>query len=129
MDFISMRDFRNQSTQVWNKLSNEEEIVITSNGRPRAFLVNIPDGFFDEMLTGIRQAKEQIKPLRQGRHNRKAQVDFAASREKFDRDHSSEEMKASWQELRDMLSGIDGSGIDLERMKAERRARKYERHD
>ena len=67
MDFISMRDFRTKTTQVWEKLSNDEEIVITNNGRPRAFLVNIPEGLFDETLSGIRQAKAQIKPKsRQG---------------------------------------------------------------
>jgi len=54
MNFISMRDFRTQTTQVWDKLENDEEIVITSNGRPKAFLINIPEGLFDEMLSGIR---------------------------------------------------------------------------
>ena len=61
MDFISMFDFRTQTTQVWDKLDNDEEIVITNNGRPRAFLINIPEGFFDEMLTGIRKARAQIR--------------------------------------------------------------------
>ena len=128
MDFISMRDFRTQTTQVWEKLNNEEEIVITSNGRPRAFLLNIPDGLFDEILTGIRQVKARVKPRQQDTRGSNKQIDFAAAREKFDREHSSEEMKASWQELKVMLSGIDGGGIDLAVQKAERRASKYERN-
>jgi len=103
-----MQDFGTQTRRVWDKLNNEEEIVITNDGQPRAFLVNIPDGFFNEILTGIRQVKSQIKPRQ---NNNKTQ--FAAARECFDREHSSEEMTASWQELRDMLSNIDGSSVDL----------------
>ena len=60
MDFVSMRDFRTQTSQIWEKLENGEEIVITNNGKPRAFLINIPDGFFDEMLSGIRYAKNRL---------------------------------------------------------------------
>ena len=59
MQFVSMRDFRTQTTRVWSQLKNGEEIVITNNGRPRAFLVNIPDGLFDKMLDSIRQAQKQ----------------------------------------------------------------------
>ena len=40
-----------------------------------------------------------------------------------------EERRAAMQEIRESLSGIDGSSIDLERMRAERRAAKYERTD
>ena len=39
---------------------------------------------------------------------------------------SDEGMKASWQELREMFSDIDGSDIDLKKMRTERRAAKYE---
>jgi antitoxin (DNA-binding transcriptional repressor) of toxin-antitoxin stability system len=124
-----MRDFRTQTTRVWDKLNNEEEIVITNNGRPRAFLVSIPDGFFDEILTGIRQVKTQIKPRLQENRNSKTQLDFAAAREHFDREHSTEEMTASWRSLKEMLSGIDGGEIDLRLLRAERRASKYERDD
>jgi len=105
-----MRDFRTQTTKVWENLSNEEEIVITNNGRPRAFLVNIPEGLFDEMLTGIRQAKANIH------------IEAKQALSKY----SSEEKQASWQELRELLADVDGSDIDLKQMRAERRAAKYE---
>ena len=42
---------------------------------------------------------------------------------------SVEERRAAMHELRGLLAGIDGSGIDLGRMRAERRAAKYERND
>jgi len=109
-----MRDFRTQTTQVWDKLSADEEIVITNNGRPRAFLVNIPDGCFDEVLTGIRQTKAKAAAKAPG---------GLANRT------SPEEKRAAMQEIRELLAGIDGNSIDLKQMRAERRAAKYERHD
>jgi len=123
MDFMSIRDFRTQTALVWDKLDNDEEIVITNNGRPRAFLINIPEGYFDEILSGIRQAKAQISPQNH-LHNGLRQ-----ERERFAREHTAEEMKTSWQELRDMLADIDGNDIDLKQLRAERRAAKYERTD
>jgi len=55
MDFMTIRDFR--SSSVWNKLSNEEEIVLTNNGRPAALILSITDGNFEELLNCVRQAK------------------------------------------------------------------------
>jgi len=123
MDFISMRDLRTQATQVWDKLDRDEEIVLTNNGRPRAFIINIPEGYFDEMLSGIRQAKARIKP------QLTPQVDYEQQRERFKREHTPEVMTASWQELKNMLVGIDGNSIDLNQERAERRASKYECND
>ena len=39
------------------------------------------------------------------------------------------ERRIAMQEIRNLLSGIDGNSIDLDRMKAERRTVKYERND
>ena len=115
MEFISMRDFRTETTKVWDKLNNDEEIVITNNGRPRAFLVSIPEGTFDEVLSGIRKAKAQIKP-------RNAQQYFLQK-------HTPAERAAAMQEIRELLSDVDGNGIDIKQIRAERRAVKYEYND
>ena len=40
---------------------------------------------------------------------------------------SIEQRRIAMQEVREMLAGIDGSGIDLDQMRAERRAARYER--
>jgi len=40
---------------------------------------------------------------------------------------STEQRWAAMQEIRDLLSDVDGSGIDLDQMRAERRAAKCER--
>ena len=42
---------------------------------------------------------------------------------------SVEERRAAMQEIRGLLAGFEGSSIDLDRMKEERRAAKYERID
>jgi DNA-damage-inducible protein J len=42
---------------------------------------------------------------------------------------SIEQRRASLQEVRNLLADVDGNNIDLEEMKAERRAEKYERND
>jgi DNA-damage-inducible protein J len=42
---------------------------------------------------------------------------------------SVEERRAAMQEIRELLANIDGGSIDLNRMKAERRAAKYENTD
>jgi prevent-host-death family protein len=57
MQFVTVRDFRSSSKEIWDKLSRDEEIVITNNGRPTALLVPIAEGNFEETLSGIRQAK------------------------------------------------------------------------
>jgi DNA-damage-inducible protein J len=42
---------------------------------------------------------------------------------------SVEQRRAAMQEIRDLLSGIYGNGVDLDNMRAERRVVKYERTD
>ena len=42
---------------------------------------------------------------------------------------SIEQRRAAMQEIRDLLANVDGNSIDLNQMKAERRAAKFERND
>ena len=57
MQFVTVRDFRSSPKVVWDKLSSDEEIVVTNNGKPMALLLNIPEGNFEETLASVRQAK------------------------------------------------------------------------
>ena len=41
MKFLSVRDLRGKSAQIWKELPDEREMVITSNGRPIAILAAI----------------------------------------------------------------------------------------
>jgi antitoxin (DNA-binding transcriptional repressor) of toxin-antitoxin stability system len=57
MKFISVRDLRGKSAQVWKNLPAEREVVITSNGRPIAILSAVNESNLEESLSAIRQAR------------------------------------------------------------------------
>ena len=57
MKFLSVRDLRSKSAQVWKDLPSERELIITSNGRPIAILAAISESNLEESLTAFRQAR------------------------------------------------------------------------
>ncbi|MCK8602609.1 type II toxin-antitoxin system Phd/YefM family antitoxin [Desulfoferrobacter suflitae] len=57
MKFISVRDLRGKSADVWKELPAEREIVVTSNGRPIAILSAVSESNLEESLSAIRQAR------------------------------------------------------------------------
>jgi len=57
MKFVSVRDFRNSSRDIWEKVSNDEDVVVTNNGKPTAILVNVSENNLEEVLASIRQAR------------------------------------------------------------------------
>ena len=57
MKFISVRDLRSKSAQVWKQLSQEREMIITSNGRPIAIIAAISDSDLEESRSAFRQAR------------------------------------------------------------------------
>ena len=57
MKFISVRDLRSKSAQVWKQLPQEREMIITSNGRPIAIIAAISDSNLEESLSAFRQAR------------------------------------------------------------------------
>ena len=57
MKFISVRDLRSKSAQVWKQLPEEREMIITSNGRPIAIIAAISDSNLEESLSAFRQAR------------------------------------------------------------------------
>ena len=57
MKFLSVRDLRAQSAQVWKDLSLEKEMVITNNGRPVAVLASVDEETVESSLNAWRQAK------------------------------------------------------------------------
>ncbi len=57
MKFLSVRDFRSKSAQVWKQLRKEDEMVITSNGKPVALLTALSDENLEETLKTIRKAR------------------------------------------------------------------------
>jgi antitoxin (DNA-binding transcriptional repressor) of toxin-antitoxin stability system len=43
MKFLSVRDLKTKSSKVWKELSDQKDMVITSNGRPIAILSSITE--------------------------------------------------------------------------------------
>ncbi len=59
MRFVSVRELRNQSALVWKVLSEEKDLVITSNGKPIALLSAMVEEDLEESLGAVRRARAQ----------------------------------------------------------------------
>jgi antitoxin (DNA-binding transcriptional repressor) of toxin-antitoxin stability system len=57
MKFITARELRGASANLWDILPEEKEIVVTLNGKPVALITPISDTNFDASLREIRRAK------------------------------------------------------------------------
>ena len=57
MKFLSVRDIKTKSSQVWQELPELKEMVITNNGRPIALLSSINENNLEQVLTAFRRAR------------------------------------------------------------------------
>ena len=64
MKFLSVRDLKTKSSQVWKDLPEQKEMVVTSNGRPIALLSSINENNLEQVLTAFRRARATM-PWRQ----------------------------------------------------------------
>ena len=78
MKFLSVRDLRGRSAEVWRELSVEREMVVTSNGRPVALLTAVDEANVEESLAAWRQvrATQAVTSIQQ-QSMRKGTDDFA----------------------------------------------------
>lgn len=60
MKFITVRDLRTIPAQIWKQLPAEQEMVVTSNGRPIALLTPMDEGNLEDSLTAIRRARAVV---------------------------------------------------------------------
>jgi prevent-host-death family protein len=67
MRFLTVRDLRNKSAQVWKDLSEEKEMIITNNGRPIAILSSINESNLETSLNSIRRSRlvEAVSSIQQ----------------------------------------------------------------
>jgi len=67
MDFVSVRDLKIKTGDVWKKLDQEKELVITSNGKPIALMSGITGQTLESTLMAVRRARGEgaIRALRQ----------------------------------------------------------------
>ena len=57
MKFLSVRDLKTESSQVWKDLPDQKEMIVTSNGRPIALLSSINENNLEQVLTAFRHAR------------------------------------------------------------------------
>ncbi|MDP3723691.1 MAG: type II toxin-antitoxin system prevent-host-death family antitoxin [Candidatus Omnitrophota bacterium] len=57
MRFVSVRDLRGKSSEIWRRVSAEKDVVVTSNGHPIAILSAVSEDNIEESLAAIRQAR------------------------------------------------------------------------
>ena len=57
MKFLSVRDLKTKSSQVWKELPGQKEMIVTSNGRPIALLSSINENNLEQVLTAFRRAR------------------------------------------------------------------------
>ena len=72
MKFITVRDIRTTPAQVWKQLPEEQEIVITNNGKPIALLTPITDDTLEQTLSVVRQARaiDAVRRMQQDARDR-----------------------------------------------------------
>jgi len=56
MRFISVRDLSAKPQEIWSKIK-EEEVVITSNGKPIALLSRVTEETLDKTIRTIRRSR------------------------------------------------------------------------
>ncbi len=81
MKFITVRDLRGRSGQVWNKLAREREVILTSNGKPIAILSAVTEDTLEESLAAVRRARSVAAVETLQRKSVKAGIDRFSSKE------------------------------------------------
>ena len=57
MKFVTVRDLRAKSGEVWKNLLSEKDLVLTNNGKPIALLSSITEGNIEKSLAAVRRAR------------------------------------------------------------------------
>ena len=57
MKFVTVRDLRGKTSELWKELENERELVVTSNGKPIAILSATNEDSFEECLWTLRRSR------------------------------------------------------------------------
>ena len=57
MKFVTVRDLRGRSAEVWRELAVEHELVVRSNGKPFAILTSTSEETFEQSVRKVRWAR------------------------------------------------------------------------
>ena len=67
MGYVTVRDLRVRPGDVWEKLREQGEMILTSNGRPMAILVHVDETDVEATLAALRRARAQAAVARMRR--------------------------------------------------------------
>jgi antitoxin (DNA-binding transcriptional repressor) of toxin-antitoxin stability system len=56
MNFYSVRDLRTHPREIWEKLTESHEVIITNNGKPSALMIEIDGENLEDVLVSLRQS-------------------------------------------------------------------------
>ena len=57
MKFVTVRDLRGKTSELWKELEHERELVVTSNGKPIAILSSTDEDSFETCLWTLRRSR------------------------------------------------------------------------
>ena len=60
MEFVTIRDLRVKPGEVWDKLRQQRELILTSNGRPVAVIAGVGEHDVEETVVALRRARAQV---------------------------------------------------------------------
>lgn len=60
MTFITARDLRLKTAELWKTLEEDDEIVVTMNGRPCAIITGVSPDDLEESLMLLKRLRAQI---------------------------------------------------------------------
>ena len=81
MRFISVRELRGKSALIWQELTEENDMVVTSNGKPIAILSNTSEDTLEESLAAIRRARALVAVTAMQQGSLEAGTDRLSSKE------------------------------------------------
>ena len=72
MKFVSVRDLRGKTSELWKELEQERELVVTSNGKPIAILSATDEDSFEDCLWTLRRSRaaDALAQLQRGAEER-----------------------------------------------------------
>jgi prevent-host-death family protein len=57
MKFVSVRELRNRTSQVWRDLAQERDLIVTNHGKPIAIMSATDEDSFERSLSEIRRSR------------------------------------------------------------------------
>jgi antitoxin (DNA-binding transcriptional repressor) of toxin-antitoxin stability system len=59
MEFVSIRDLRTRPADIWAKLRQQQDLILTANGKPIAILAGVDETQIEETLVALHRARAQ----------------------------------------------------------------------